>query len=93
MNEANKRPTWSPSVENALSARKTLVGLIEAASEQAFILGDLQKTLTALAKSKSDESTLSVCNALRIQIGELHGILIGADAEADTRVIVSGSVE
>jgi hypothetical protein len=84
---------WSPSIANALQTRAALVQLITDGDAQAGVIGDLQNALTSIAKARNDESMMALCEVLRLEIGNLWGILIEADASAKTEIIVRENPE
>ncbi|HDR9101147.1 TPA: hypothetical protein QDB15_006004 [Burkholderia vietnamiensis] len=76
-----------------LFALDVLVDLIRDAAAQAFLIGDLWSALDKMAKQRGDEAMVALCEAMRIEIGNLHGTLIGADARANTGVLVEEAEE
>jgi hypothetical protein len=87
MSESMKQ-SWLPSMANGLKARNTLIRLIRDADEQRSLLAELGSALEKLAKARGDESIQHLARCINMELGELYGILISADAATDTGVIV-----
>lgn len=76
-----------------LFALDVLVDLLRDTEAQAFLIGDLCSALEKMAKQRGDEAMIALCEAMRIEIGNLHGTLIDADSRANTGILVEEAEE
>ncbi|MBJ9674507.1 hypothetical protein [Burkholderia gladioli] len=76
-----------------LFALDVLVDLLRDTEAQAFLIGDLCSALEKMAKQRGDEAMIALCEAMRIEIGNLHGTLIDADSRSNTGILVEEAEE